>query len=244
MEESSDVAQSLRDEIAGVVRLRRRTAEDPAFARRLLALKGWQAERLAATYGDLLAHPRYRPATEFFLTDLYGAKDFRSRDEELARVVPAMCRMLPEGALRTIAAAVRLDRLSESLDHAVADALAAAGVPERPGDAAYGTAYRAADRRDDREMQIALTLEIGRALDDLTRSRTLRAALVLMRRPARAAGFGDLQDFLERGFEAFRHMGGAQAFLDTVAGREREVMRRLLAANPRPFDVEKRPLPV
>jgi hypothetical protein len=55
-------------------------------------LKEWQAARLARSYADLLASKRYNPAAEFFLSDLYGPKDFRSRDEELARVVPIMVR--------------------------------------------------------------------------------------------------------------------------------------------------------
>jgi hypothetical protein len=60
-------------------------------------LKEWQAARLARTYADLLASRATDPAAEFFLSDLYGPKDFRSRDEELARVVPIMVRVLPAG---------------------------------------------------------------------------------------------------------------------------------------------------
>jgi len=240
MSDKDDIAARLREEVDGVAALRRRTSDDPAFGRVLVELKGWQARRLAETYSDLLVHPRYRPATEFFLSDLYGARDFGERDRELVRVIPAMCKMLPAGALHTIATAVRLDRLSESLDQAVADALGGREID----DVSYADAYRKAGRQGEREEQIALTSEIGQALEELTRSKALRTALVLMRKPARAAGFGDLQDFLERGFEAFRQMGGAGVFLETVAGREQAVMRRLFAAKSRPFDVERQPLPV
>ena len=51
------------------------------------------------------------------------------------------------------------------------------------------------------------------------------------------AGLGQLQSFLERGFGAFRVMGGAEHFLETIGSREREVMRRLFANHPKPFDV-------
>lgn len=240
MSDKDDIATRLREEVEGVATLRRRASDDPVFGRALAELKGWQAQRLAETYSDLLLHPRYRPATEFFLSDLYGARDFGERDRELARVIPAMCKMLPAGALHTIAAAVRLDRLSESLDQSVADALGGRAID----DVSYADAYRKAGRPGEREEQIALAREIGEALDELTRSKALRTALVLMRRPARAAGFGDLQDFLERGFEAFRRMAGAGVFLETVASREQAVMRGLFEAKPRPFDVERRPLPV
>ena len=33
-------------------------------------LKTWQTRRMAATYADLLAMPRYKLACEFFLTDI------------------------------------------------------------------------------------------------------------------------------------------------------------------------------
>jgi hypothetical protein len=93
----------------------RRGPADPEAADYPL-LKQWQADRLARTYADLLASERYAPAAEFFLSDLYGPKDFRSRDEELARVVPVMVRVLPARALLTLLEAVKMDTLSESLD--------------------------------------------------------------------------------------------------------------------------------
>jgi hypothetical protein len=68
-----------------------------------------------------------RPGGEFFLSDLYGPKDFRSRDEELARVVPVMVRVLPARALQTLLEAVKMDTLSESLDTDMVLALRAAG---------------------------------------------------------------------------------------------------------------------
>lgn len=239
-----EIADRLRGDITAVVEMRRSVTAETELHAAVSRLKAWQAARLAGTYADLLASDRYRPATEFFLSDLYGPGDFRGRDEGLARVIPAMCAMLPAGALHTIWAAVRLDRLSESLDVDVAKALRRTKAVDRIDDASYGDAYRAAGRRADREEQIALTIDIGAALDELTRSRSLRTALVLMRKPAQVAGFGDLQDFLERGFNAFRHMQGAKEFLATVTGREREVMRRLFAATPKPFDIERVTQPV
>ena len=62
-----------------------------------------------------------------------------------------------------------------------------------------------------------------------------------MRRPARLAGFGELQDFLERGFRAFRHMEDASEFLDTIERRETQILDRIYARHPHPFDLERRP---
>ena len=56
-----------------------------------------------------------------------------------------------------------------------------------------------------------------------------------MRKPARLAGLGELQAFLERGYDAFRAMGRSEEFVARVAARERALMRAWFAGeNPRP----------
>lgn len=188
-------------------------------------LKQWQADRLARTYADLLASERYGPAATFFLSDLYGPKDFRSRDDELARVVPVMVHVLPAKALHTLLEAVKMDTLSESLDTDMVRALRAAGRSRSIDRAAYVAAYRACGRRADRERQIALVDDIGRTLDRLTRMRLVRVSLRLMETPAHLAGLSALHSFLQRGFDAFSDMHGADEFLATVTARETAHMR-------------------
>ena len=93
-----------------------------------------------------------------------------------------------------------------------------AANPGRPAMSAgdYIEAWRATGEREGRALQIDLTMQIGRALDHYTRNAILRGALHMMRRPARAAGLGELQHFLESGFDTFGRMRGAQDFLDIV----------------------------
>jgi hypothetical protein len=206
----------------------------PERAARQLALKRWQADRLAGTYADLLDHPRYRDAALFFLTDLYGPKDYSGRDADIARILPKLTTMLPAAALSTIADAVELDALSEELDTATAAQLPAQDCAALTGEA-YARAYRACANRPAREHQIALMRHVGNALDTLTRVPLIEGTLRLMRRPARTAGFAHLQSFLERGFGAFKRMDGAAAFLDTIQSRETRLMDALFAARTDPF---------
>ena len=72
-------------------------------------------------------------------------------------------------------------------------------------------------------------LAVGSALDRYTRKPLWRQSLKLMRGPAQAAGLGALQRMLEKGFDTFRGLGGAQGFLDTVSRRENDLARRLFA---------------
>lgn len=190
-------------------------------------LKEFQAARLAHSYADLLASERYRPAARFFLSDLYGPKDFRTRDEELARVVPIMVHVLPARALATLLEAVKMDTLSESLDTDMVLALRRSGHAEAIDWPAYVAAYRRCGRRKDREQQIALVDHIGKTLDRLTRMPLIRISLRLMSGPAHLAGLGALHDFLQGGFDAFSFMKGADEFLEIVGERETALMREL-----------------
>ena len=193
-------------------------------------LKEWQAARLARSYADLLASERYKPAAEFFLSDLYGPKDFRTRDEELARVVPVMVHMLPAKALLTLLEAVKMDTLSESLDTDMVLTLRKAGKVRKIDWPAYVAAYRNCDRKQDRELQIALIDKIGKTLDRLTRMRLIRVSLKLMNGPAHLAGLGALHSFLQRGFDAFSDMKGADEFLSIVTERETALMKEMFAS--------------
>ena len=239
--DATDAAQRLRDHLAAVRALRAEARADPAIQTRRLALRAFQAQRLERTYPDLLASPRYGPAAAFFLSDLYGAKDVTARDEGVARILPMLVRIMPAAALDTIARAVELDALSEKLDLELVaelrrrDPAGAAAID----DAAYAEAYRAAGTRADRERQIALTVEIGGALDRLARKPLIGSTLRVMEAPARNAGLGALHDFLARGLKAFRHMRGADEFLHIVGTRERLINDRLYSGSPfgPPFDL-------
>ena len=192
---------------------------------RLKELKRWQSARLERTYADLASQDRYREATAFFLDDLYGPKDFSARDQEMLRIVPVMRRLLPASAVETAALAIELEALSEDLDQRLAAAL-----PEGPIDEeSYAEAYRASSTPGERQHQIDLIVAVGERLDALVRKPFVFTTLKVMRQPARVAGLGDLQDFLENGFQAFRDMDGAGEFLAVLRERETRILRSLFS---------------
>jgi hypothetical protein len=206
-------------------------AASPDLAAALDRLARWQARRLRNTYADLSQNSRYAAAISFFGTDLYGPGDFSRRDTDLARVAPIMGKMLPEGVILTVAGAMELSVLSHDLDRALLGRLDSEPLSvER-----YGAAYRAVGDRPGRLRQIGLIVSVGRSLDRYLGKPLIQSALVAMRGPARLAGLGALQDFLERGFAAFRSMGGADEFLAIVEKRETEVMDAILAGDATPF---------
>jgi hypothetical protein len=202
-----------------------RTAAASELSARVQELRAWQAARLARTYDDLSADARYTRAIEFFLTDLYGPLDLGSRDRQFSRAWRYLKRTLPGPALASLEQALELEVLSAELDHAMVAALPTGPVTG----AGYASAYRQVGRREARERQIALVVAIGRDLNRIVKHAWIGAALRAAHVPAHAAGFGVLQDFLERGFAAFRNMSDAGPLLGSIRERETQLMEGLFS---------------
>jgi hypothetical protein len=205
---------------------------DAGFAAELQALKRWQNQRLAHWYADLASEPRYAKAVAFFLDELYGTADTALRDRDLMRMEPTMRRLLPPFAFETVDRALELDVLSEEFDQAVTMHLC--GAP--PDAQRYAQAFRAAGRQADRHRQVALMRQVGEGLDAVVAKPFIYTTLRMLRGPARLAGLAEMQRFLEAGFTAFRHMGGAGYFLDTIAQRETALIERIFAGGEVGFD--------
>lgn len=224
-------ADSILHDLQRVTAERRLRAADPALGQQVVQVKAYQQARFELTYRDLLDHPRYQRASKFFLDELYGPSDFSRRDEQFARVVPAMVRLFPDDIVATVGTLAALHALSEQLDTELS--VASGSEPlDAPG---YVKAWQGTGRRDAREEQIRLTVTVGERLDRLTRNPLLRHSLRMMRGPARAAGLMELQQFLESGFDTFRAMNGAGGFLSIIGARERQLAQALFEAQP-PFE--------
>jgi hypothetical protein len=219
----SDIATRILQSLAAVDAERRRRGAAPGLPQAVDALKAYQQKRFARTHASLLEHPRFGRAANFFLNELYGPQDFTQRDAQFSRIVPALVRLLPADTVGTVESLAAVHALSERLDTAMAVHLDGAA----PTRARYVRAWQATGERAARARQIELVMSVGEALDRHTRSFVLRASLKAMRGPARAAGMGALQTFLESGFDAFGAMGGAKEFLAAIHARETALARRL-----------------
>ena len=150
-----------------------------------------------------------------------------------------MERLLPGEALRALMLAIELEILSQELDADVVRHLPAGPITV----GTYAEGYRGAGRRADRERQIELLGSIGDYLDHVVRKPIVRTLVRFARGPAHAAGFGALQDLLERGLDAFEAMHGASEFLTTIRDREVRAMQRVFAGTADPFEFDDRPQP-
>lgn len=218
-----DAALRIRDAVARVVRLRQQSAAEPRLALAVQATKRLQAQRFAGSYADLLAGGSFQAAARFFLDEVYGDRDETERDAQFARIAGTLESLLPEAVAATAAAMAELHALTEQLDHAMGRAWLD-GPHSVSRTRRYIEAWRAVGQPALRQQQLHMALAVGDDLVRLARTPGLGLMLRVMRRPARAAGLGALQELLEHGFETFaalaRRREGVAVYLALLRERE------------------------
>lgn len=240
MSPPTSASDLIRSHLARVSQLRAQ-AQAAGLQAAVDDIKHLQARRFRGTYADFLNHPKYAPATRFFLDELYGVHDFGRRDAQFARIAGALERLFPEAVAQLATDLSETHALTEVLDHQLATQWLNVDAALSPSER-YTVAWRRTDARASRERQLAVVHHMGLELQGLTRMKGLRFGLRMMRNPARAAGLDALQHFLETGFDAFAALGDARPFLDTILEREsgwvQDLFEKDLAACGRRLDEE------
>lgn len=227
-------AQQIQLALQAVADLRQQRVADAPLARASATIKRFQARRFQATYADLLGSARYKSAARFFLQELYSDKEYADRDQQFARIASTIAKLFPQAVVNTAGALAEVHALTEKLDdlmarHWLVDTEA---TPSSTDAARYIRCWRFVADDAARQRQLSVVLELGHALNRLTRMPGLRTMLKMMRRPAGAAGLESLQKFLESGFDAFADMRGADEFLALIRKRETKWILSLFKDNP------------
>jgi len=136
--------------------------------------------------------------------------------------------MLPDKALRTVATAMQLNARVLGINLSICRELyKEIPVGADVSEAKYYTACRRASSLDECLELVHLTGEVGHNLDHVIRSPMIGLMLKAMRTPARLAGFGVLQRFLEKGYRTFVALEDVDQFLDDITLRMTDVFTRI-----------------
>jgi hypothetical protein len=219
--------------MAQVSDLRSSANAQPELQAAVAKIKQIQAQRFVDTYPDLLSSVDCSACAQFFLQELYGARDFSERDTQFARIAGAIELTFPKKVVHIAVTLAQLHSVTEELDQAMAQHWCL--NRERSERLRYQQAWLAVGQRERREWQLATVLLLGEALSEMTRKRGIRLMLKMMRRPAELAGLGALQQFLESGFDHFAGLAkdsrAVATFLDTIRERESIWIADLFAGN-------------
>jgi hypothetical protein len=112
-----------------------------------------------------------------------------------------------------------------------------AGAEELTGDVVAGSLRLYGDYQRYKQ-QITLVETVGGEIDTAVHKPFVAMALRMCRKPAHLMGLADLQDFLERGFAAFKNMKGASEFLATFKKREMTILDNVFSGRENPFELE------
>lgn len=233
---TTEIARLLRT----VEQTKHESVEGESLDPREKLLREWQVSRLVNTYLDLLDEPRYRPACEFFIRDIYAARDFSQRNYDMRRMHRTLRRWVPEMMIHPLALAIELHDLTSALDEQLLAVLVnELALQDTLTREMYAEAYRRCNNYAVRVRQIEMIVETGSRVESLVNVPFSATVLKLAHRPAARTGWEELLNFLERGYTAFKHMHGAREFLETIRARELEILDRIYANDPAPFAPER-----
>lgn len=214
------------------------TVEGVTLDPQLALLREWQSRRLANTYADLLAEKQYRAACQFFLSDVYAARDFSQRNQDAEHLYSILSRFLPERMLKLLADAIRINQLTNQLDHALLRVLVQEfGVIETITPEIYAQAYRLCNHYTERREQIELLTRVLWEAATGARSPIFAISLRLAEGPAQRAGWSELYGFLERGYWACKPMRNIGFFVKTIEQRELALLEKIFRGDPQPFQL-------
>ena len=201
-------------------------------------LRQWQMTRLARTYSDLLASLDSGDACRFFLSEVYGPRDFNQRDQDITQVYRSMERFLPVRIVHTIELAIRLNDLTLDLDDTLLRVLVKElNVTDTITPELYAEAYRRCHNYDERAEQIDLVIIVGQKINQLVHIPFIGLTLRMAHQPAHWMGWSELQEFLERGYAAFKHLSDSKMFLQIIEQREKQILDQLFAGVSKPFAI-------
>ncbi|GIX21654.1 MAG: hypothetical protein KatS3mg121_0437 [Gammaproteobacteria bacterium] len=204
---------SLQGELA---RLRAAAGRLAASAELHAGWRRFEVEQMRARYADLARDPLCRPAVEFLIDELYGNPAPLRLAEQLERARGPMETLLPAKVRHTVGAALAFLAAKLERDAKIVERAARFGGERPDWDALRRAVYDAESWRAHTEAAVA----VGREIDRLVHKPLIGVALRACAAPARRMGLGYLQDFLERGYAAFRRLGDAAPFLARFRERE------------------------
>jgi hypothetical protein len=232
---TADAARLLHD-LQHQAELRHQPVNGTGLEPQLAMLRAWQSERLARTYADLLADRHYRPACLFFLSDIYAPRDFSQRDHDFERIHAFLSRVVPPPMLQVLTDAIELNALTNKLDNLLLRVLVDdLGVTDTIRSHLYVEGYRRCDNYAERVHQIDLITRLAAQVAEAAHFFGVSVALTIIRGPAHRAGWIEVCDFLERGYDAFRQMRDVKSFVNTIERREKDILEQIFSGNPDPF---------
>lgn len=213
--------------------------QNPDIFRRLQDVQAWQKQRMQATHSKQFAEKQNVLMSEYFLNRLYGGPDFDALAEQIARLMKYAHKaekLIPENAVKTGTSGVSLAILAVQLDEQVAMQLLEDYHPhEALNDEMMRLTYLKLDQGQSRLKQLDLLDQLGFSLDKYMRSFMVQTAFKMCKGAASKYNFNIMYEFMQDGFLAMKPLKSAEKFVKDFTAVERQIIRKVHASDPHPF---------
>ena len=207
--------------------LHRQYLDDESMRENYDRFANWQLDYLLPFLADLHTQPGYSAAIDFVMSDLAGI-GISNRDHDLERAQRPITTLLPTGALKTLAAATEANARVLKINLAICRSLLVDDdLPRAITVYDYCIACREASSLEECIELVHLITGLGKTLKSLIRMPVLGLTLRGTRAAAHAAGFGALQEFLEKGYYTFRQIPDIDHFLSEIESRMTGIFVRI-----------------
>lgn len=185
-----------------------------------LAVQDFQVRRLKRDFRDLRRSEEYGPFADFFVTEIYSARDFTERNESFRRLAGQFRTVLGEEIYNGLVRLLDLHSLTDRLDVEIAESLRVAGTPIEFTEANYEVAYRTLDNYDDRVLQIDLIVESLQFTHQISRQALIGVVLKSARLAVGLFSKDRTIELLERACTMLRHIKNIDHLVREVRTRE------------------------
>lgn len=202
--------------------------DDPKLNTVLNEVQALQRIRIQRTHSELFEQPKNKPMADYFLTQLYGGKEFKLLAVQLARILPKAQKLeslIKESALQTGSMAIQAAVLAIELDLHLAQWLIAHDLPATEKNVML--AYSTIDKADERRNQIKGLKEVCYRTDKYLNSFFLQKAFQLAKSTVYHLNYQLLYDFVESGFAAIKPLDSVGSFIDPFCARELMIIDRI-----------------
>jgi len=191
-----------------------------------LTLQNSQSQRPQRDHAGLAVEPQYRQVAEFFFEEMYGPRDFSSRDEQAHRL-HQFVHLVPGLAARDVQDVLELLELTNRLDDAVAVQLNALEALLDFDEIVYERAYQLCDSYGDRMRQIELSRNALYNVYRMAHKPLIGAVLQRTQGLAQSVGMTDIHRFLRLGYQAILPVRDIHRFVETILLREQDRLDRI-----------------
>ncbi len=199
----------------------------PDFSTLKHGLQQFQSNRLNETYADLREDSQYAAISDFFFNRLYAPADFTFRDTSIKTLQQTLEGKIYRPIAAAMAKVVKLHELSDRLDDQMVEKMIENHIDAQLTMDQYRTIYCQIDC-DERVNQIKMAGDATRSFYHLSRKWMVAISLKTINVASHFLNIGDIMDFINEGYTAFRKIRDIDYFIDTLSSREMDWHHRLL----------------